>query len=288
MPIVIGLAPDERGEAAARLGAMLARASGEELVVASVTPSPWPPNPKVDEEYRAVREDAARQAMDRARAILDDLSCEYVIGAARSVASGLVQVAQEHSASMIVLGSTARGLIGRVSLGSVAERILHTLDVPVAFAPAGFGTSDVQRATRVTVGFGRGDHDSGLLAAAAERADRLGLRLRVACFAVRPPSARGTSIEESAETLVIAEWVEQVRADIDAALRAADVDPLRVEIVVGAGTSWEEAIGAVSWSPGDVLAIGASVSAVRRFLLGSHAAKIARNSPVPVFIVARH
>ncbi len=288
MSIVIGLAPGDEGEAAARLGGMLARSAGEPVVVVSVTPTPWPPDPSLDEEYRVVREESAGLALQHVRTtVLTDVDGEYVIESARSVASGLIEVAQQHSASFIVLGSARRGLVGRVSLGGVAERILHSLDTPVCFAPIGFGDGQAHRVARVTVGFGRGDHDSGLLTAAARQADRLGIRLRVACFAVRPSGARGRSIEADVEDLVIGEWMEQVRADIGEALVRAEVDPRRVEIVIGAGSTWEEALTAVEWSDGDLLAIGASTSPVSRFFLGSHASKILRNSPVPVLVVAR-
>src|SRR3954467_2528569 len=147
------------------------------------------------------------------------------------------------------------GGVGRVSLGGVAERILHSSDTPICFAPAGFDGSPSTRLTRITVGFGRADHDSGLLSAAAARAAELGGRLRVACFAVRPGMAQGWSIEDSAEDLVVGEWAESVKADIHRALRAASFDPVRVETVIGPGDSWDSAIAAVAWDPGDLLVI---------------------------------
>ena len=54
-----------------------------------------------------------------------------------------------------------------------------------------------------------------------------------------------------------------------------------------AGTGWAETIATLPWGPTDLLAIGAKTSAISRFLLGSHAAKIVRHSPVPVLTVAR-
>ena len=288
MTIVTGIAPGDRGNAAARLGAMLAAASGEDLLVVAVAPIPWPSTAPLDDEFRAAQDRITNQALDRARALIEDrVPVTYVIEPARSVASGLIQVAQKHDASMIVLGSSARGVMGVVSLGGVAERILHSLDVPICFAPAGFGDRPAARLTRVTVGFGRADHDSGLLAAAAGRAKELGLRLRVACFAVRPATAQIGSIETSAENLIVGEWVDKVRLDIARSLQSGGYNPVRVDTVIGPGASWGGAIAGVQWDPGDLLVIGASTSAVSRFFLGSHASKIVRNSPVPVMIVAR-
>jgi nucleotide-binding universal stress UspA family protein len=287
MTIVIGLPPHERGDAAARIGVMLAAAGGEDLLVVVVAPNPWPSTAPLDDEYRAAQEKIVNQSLDRAREIIkDQVPVTYIVESARSVATGLIQVAQKHDASTIVLGSSARGVAGVVSLGGVAERILHSLDIPICFAPAGYSGTSNARLTRITVGFGRADHDSGLLASAAARADELHLRVRVACFAVRPAIAHGT-IEKSAEGLVVGEWADKVRFDINHSLRSTGFDPNRAETVIGTGLSWGDAIAAIKWDPGDLLIIGASASAVSRFFLGSHASKIVRNSPVPVMILAR-
>lgn len=288
MTIVIGLAPGERGDAAARLGLMLAAAGDDDLLVVAVESTPWPATTPIDAEFRAAQAAATRQSLDRARGIIGDrVPVDYRVEPARSVASGLLAVAQRAAASMIVLGSSARGAVGLVSLGGVAERILHSLDAPICFAPAGLRTTPGARLGRITVGFGRADHDSDLLAAAAARAERLGLRLRIACFAVRPPTAQAGSIDRGAEDLVVGEWAARLRSDIDRALRSAGRHPDQVPTVIGAGSTWSDAIAGIAWEPSDLLVIGASTSAVSRFLLGSHASKIVRNAPVPVMIVAR-
>ncbi len=69
--ILIGLAPGDRGEAASHLGAMIARSTDSPLVVAAITPEPWPPSPFLgDEEYLALQKSGAQEALDRARAII--------------------------------------------------------------------------------------------------------------------------------------------------------------------------------------------------------------------------
>src|SRR4051794_32143826 len=142
MTTVIGLAPNERGAAAAHLGSMLARSVSDDVVVVTVVPAPWPPNPyRIDAEYLALQEKAAAEALAAARTgIGSDLSVELVTHSARSVSSGLLEVARERHASVVALGSSSAGLFGRVSLGGVAERILHSADIPVTLAPPGFDT----------------------------------------------------------------------------------------------------------------------------------------------------
>ena len=68
MTMIVGYAPDERGKAALHLASMLARSSGDDLVVASVVPAPWFPGmAKIDAEYREYLDAAADAALERAR-----------------------------------------------------------------------------------------------------------------------------------------------------------------------------------------------------------------------------
>jgi len=221
MTTVIGLAPNERGAAAVHLGSMLARSVSDDVVVVTVVPTPWPPNPyRVDAEYLAHLEQAAEEALAGAGArIGPDLSVELVTHHARSVSSGLLDVARDRGATLVALGSSAAGLRGLVSLGGVAERILHSTDIPVTLAPQGFDTGTVfARVTRITVAFGRADRDSDLLRTAASVAGDIGATLRVACFAVRPLTAAAGTIEPGAEDLVVQEWATQLEGDIRQAL----------------------------------------------------------------------
>ena len=287
--ILIGLAPGDRGEAASHLGAMIARSTDSPLVVAAITPVPWPPSPFLgDEEYLALQRTAAQDTLNRARQIIGaDTDAEYLIESARSVTDGLLTVSERVGAGLVVLGSGTSGVPGRVSLGSIAQRILHSLDTPVCFAPEGFAVAPDARITRITVGFGRADADSGLLTAALDRATQFGIPLRVACFAVRSSTVQLGTIETSAEDLVVGEWADRVRGQIRDAAATDGADPESLDIVGVAGTGWEETIATLPWGPTDLLAIGAKTSAISRFLLGSHAAKIVKHSPVPVLTVAR-
>ena len=283
MTTLVGLTPGERGNAALHLGAMVARSNADELAVVVVVPTPWPPNPyRADDEYLVVQEEEARRSLAEVDGVVGgDLVVRRRLHRARSVSSGLLEVVAEEPASSVVLGSASSGLLGQVSLGGIAERILHSSEVPVTLAPAGFTTTAGARVARITVAYGRADADSDLLDTARSVAGRIGASVRVACFAVRPPSARGGSIGPGAEDLVVAEWRRAVVAEIAG---AAGTD---LETVVGQGSTWNEAVADVSWAAGDVLAVGASSSGVSRFFLGSHASKILRHAPVPVTLVPR-
>ncbi|SER12956.1 universal stress protein [Microlunatus flavus] len=281
MTVVVGLAPGERDDAGLHLGALLARSTADDLCVAVVVPTPWPPNPyRADLEFQQVQEREAQGALESAAAVVGPgLAARFRLHRARSVSSGLLEVVEQESATSVVLGSATSGGLGRVSLGGVAERVLHSSAVPLSLAPRGFVAPPAARLDRITVGFGRADAESDLLPAAAAVADRVGAAFRVACFAVRPEV--GISVEAGAESVVLEEWRHAVQADVD---RAAGRS---VEVAVGQGPTWTDAIADVGWSSTEVLAVGANSSAVSRFFLGSHASKIVRSAPVPVTLVPR-
>ena len=49
-----------------------------------------------------------------------------------------MELAADHDADLVVVGSSSSGLLGRVALGSVTDRLVHTAAVPVAIAPRGY------------------------------------------------------------------------------------------------------------------------------------------------------
>jgi nucleotide-binding universal stress UspA family protein len=298
MTILIGLGHGQKDDAAVHLGGMLARSSGEEVVVVSVVQAPWPPNPyRGDKEYLAYQQDLAEIALKRAREQLDDspLGADFMVRRAESAPAGLLQVVEERRCSSVVVGSSTMGLLGHVMLGGVAERLLHSAELPIIVAPRGFHTGRAATVSQVSVAFGRADHGGGLVSRAASVAQNLGVPLRVVCFAVRPMAAEVAAVEEGAEQLVVDEWMQRVEDDIAAALasirgsRPGGRDGLtpRVETVLGQGSSWSAALHDVAWTEGDLLAVGISSGPLGRLFLGSHAAKIVRSSPVPVMLLSR-
>jgi nucleotide-binding universal stress UspA family protein len=62
-----------------------------------------------------------------------------------------------------------------------------------------------------------------------------------------------------------------------------------VDIVVGSGANWQEAVDAVPWQAGDMLVLGSGAAGqTARVFLGSAASKILRHASVPVMIVPRY
>lgn len=303
MTIVVGLAPGKKGQAALHLAAVLARSRVENLLVCTIVKAPWPPDPnQSDREYLAYQEQVAQTSVESARSYLGDgpLDVQYVVRRASSVAAGLLELTLEQPSSMVVLGSSSAGLLGNVNLGGVAERILHGAEVPVAVAPRGYREGAITELARMSVAFGRADHDSELLLRAARFARDLSTAMRVVCFAVRPMVAVNEATPLGAEQAVVDQWQQRIEHDVAAAASVvgsgdetddgqAGATRLleRVEVVLGEGTSWDAALRDIDWAVGDILVVGTSTGPFSRFFLGSHAAKIVRNSPVPVILVPR-
>jgi nucleotide-binding universal stress UspA family protein len=289
--MVVGYAPDGRGRAVLHLAGMLARSADDDLVLCAVVPTSWPPSPaRVDAEYRAHLEHEAGAVLERARARLgDDVRVSTLVHDARSVPAGLLEVAEERDASVIVAGSATAGGAGTVTLGSATSRLLHSSPVPVALAPRGFRAPPGARVTRASAAFGGSGDD--LVVAAAGVAARVGATLRLASFAVQPRAPYTVAVGREADESAARQWVAEIEAAQRAVLERveglASVPP-DCEAVIGRGESWEDALDDIEWHDGDVLVVGSSsIGPLARVFLGSRSSKIVQHSPVPVIVVPR-
>ena len=208
---------------------------------------------------------------------------------ARSTPAGLLELAEQHEASLIVAGSSPSGGSGSVTLGSVTTRLLHSSPLPVALAPRGFRAARDARVRRVTAAFGGSGEE--LVVAAAGVAARVGATLRLASFAVRPRAPFTVAVGREADDSALREWVGEIEGAQQAVLeRVRDLPsvPEHCEAVVGRGESWEDALEDVEWSDGDALVVGSSsIGPLARVFLGSRSAKIVQHAPVPVVVVPR-
>jgi nucleotide-binding universal stress UspA family protein len=69
-------------------------------------------------------------------------------------------------------------------------------------------------------------------------------------------------------------------------LKSDGVVAEQVELLVVTGNGWDEALDAVDWIDGEILALGTSPrGGLSSVFLGSRGAKIVRHSPVPVLVL---
>jgi nucleotide-binding universal stress UspA family protein len=291
--LVVGVNPEERSRAVLQLAAMFARSAEDDVILCAVVPAPWPPSPaRVDAEYRAHLEAEAKDALDEARARLpSDVEASELVHHARSAPAGLLEVAEQHDAAVIIVGSSSAGSFGRVALGSVSSRLMHSSHVPLALPPRGYRCAPAARVERVTAAYGGSAGAEDLVIGAAGVAARVGASLRLASFAVRPRPPFTAGVGREADEAMVKEWADEIDAAGRAALERVGhlpAVPEGLESVIGHGESWEDALEDVDWQSGDVLVVGSSsVGPVARVFLGSRASKIVRHSPVPVVVVPR-
>ena len=218
-----------------------------------------------------------------------------VLHSAASPPEGILELAREYDVSTAGVGSSSAGLLGRIALGSVTERLVHTAEVPVLLAPRGYPQHS-GKIRRLTLGYGGNSESVHLLQAGAAQAEAWGTQVRIASFTVRPMMRNGSvrpTMEPgspSREDLLIQQWEETTRKLLVAQLAEVreKIDLPNVDFEIGIGDDWQQAIDSIAWADGDVLVLGsAAAGRAAQVFLGSAAAKIMRYAPAPVMIVPR-
>lgn len=291
MTIIAGFSASGHGPAPLHLAAQIARASGERIVAAAIVESPSPRKPEMFEvDYLNHLVEHAQQSLAAmADQLPGDLDVQQVVHQASSVPAGLVELTTQVGADTVVVGSSSSGALGRIALGSVTDRLVHTAAVPVAIAPRGYPAQD-GAIRRLTVAYGGRADQVGLVAASSELAERWSARLRIASFTVRPVTMFSGAIETAAEDLVVKQWARSTQQGITAQLETvrSGLGSREVDVVIGAGATWRDAVEAIEWGAGDILVLGSGAAGpVAQVFLGSAAAKILRHAPVPTLIMPR-
>lgn len=282
--IVVGYTATEAGRSAAAFGAALARSAGASLHLVVVLPaegsrSPIVPKDRAYEEY--IRTQAGEWLESAIAELPPEVPARAHVRVAESFAEGLIAAGEDLGARTIVIGTASGSLLGRHRLGSVASELLHSSTVPVALAPSGAPSLEVPSLPRVTVAVGTRPGAEALLEEAAALATDSGVDLRLVslvAFDVLPGLEAGAfraSGDDRARNVL-------------AAARAALPDDLHTTVEEARGGTVEEAVAGLEWLPGEVVLVGSSrLAQPRRLFLGSTAAKMLRELPVPMIVVPR-
>ena len=291
-PVLVGFDGSDESRDAVALGRSLAAAIGAPLVVGAVLDY-FPEDPltaAVDSFEAAVAEDRGRLEGLLRKQLSDD-GTEFDTVLALSAAHGLQELAEEHAAEVVVVGSTHRGPFGRVALGSMAERLLSGSTRTVAVAPRGYSRDAASGAALRDVGvaYDASPESHAALGFAAGLAAAAGARLAmirsVEPWAVRAPVVPGVPVpitetpeQREARERAAEESLERALARIDPEIDArGDVEVGRAEEVL------LERSAAL-----DLLVMGSrGYGPVRRVLLGSVSSKVARAAECPVLVVPR-
>jgi nucleotide-binding universal stress UspA family protein len=121
--VVVGHVPNPRGRAALEHGLLEARRRGARLVVVNSSRG----DALVDEEY--LQGAALRDLTDELSATGLPFEIRQSVG--RDVAEELSAAAEETAAELVVIGLRRRSAVGKLLMGSAAQRILLDVDCPV-------------------------------------------------------------------------------------------------------------------------------------------------------------
>jgi nucleotide-binding universal stress UspA family protein len=202
-----------------------------------------------------------------------------------SPARALYQLALYERGDLVVLGSTSHGAIGRVTVGTVADRLMSGLPCSILVAPTGFAT-EARTPSNVVGVCWNGSPEAELAEdAAIELARATGAELLI-LTAVKSapfpyPSYPGSTYIPDYEQAELAEErlaaaVERVPGDVTATSEVLAGMPATVlaERAADAGL--------------DLLVTGSrGYGPVRRVLLGGLSANLVRSAPCPVLVVPR-
>ncbi len=274
--IILGYDDTKQSRDALALARLLASSGRRSIVLSHVIPRP-PPFDSRTREYVQLASAHDHSVLDPAMAELAGLNVEGRPIESGSPARGLSEVAEDEGASLIVIGSTHRGPVGRVMLGSVGEVLLAGSPTAVAVAPKGFAAKVPSAIKSVTAGFNLAREGYAALRTAAALASDLGARLRAITVDEGFAQARHSVKHRSDEHGSLEDELDRALADVQAP------DAERIMLSGSAATCLAEAC-----VESDLLVIGSrSYGPVRHTLLGSVSAKLMRSCPAPLLVVPR-
>lgn len=291
--VLVGYSPDDRGDDALVLGALAARTASAPLVVANVHPPAWPTRGpgSVDVEWLSyLREQSAAalaQSAERlAEAKFPKRNTSYRVHAHRGSGRGLIELAEEVGATLIVAGSGPRGRRDRIAIGSTADQLLHGSPIPVMLAPRGYAENAPERFQRLSVAYYRRRDVQATMEIVRTFASDFGLPVRLLTFVLRPSGlpARFLGADD-----VVQRQYDQAEKDLEQARRMlAEHGVEDVETEAVKGTHVHKALGAADMLPGELLAITSSHEGpLRKVFVGESSGKIVRATGVPVLVLPR-
>lgn len=277
--ILVGVDGREATPDAVALGAALADALGDELALLHV----YPYDPLAASAALGAPAGAALQG--EAEAIVNGAAQTAPAGARRltapdtSTVAGLHAHAVREHAEVLVVGSTHRGAVGRIALGTHTGRALHGAPCAVAVAPHGLAGADWS-IRKIAVAFDGSPEALDALALARRLAAARGAELRL--VAVVDTSRDGWELYEYRPDWRAQERLAQERAQHD--LEAVAQPSEQIEVRVGDAVA---EIVAVSGTV-DLLVLGSrGYGPVRRVIVGSTSDRVTRRADCPVVVVPR-
>lgn len=281
--VIVGYQATNEGLDALELGGVLAETLAATPLVATVMP--WPEYLMGSKDLERALEVDTAEIFATARDRLAHLDPETVALADHSPAEALYKLAEEEQASLVVIGSTHRGTLGRVLLGSMGVSLLHGAPCGIAVAPRGYAERSQRNLLRVGVAFDGSSEAWSALETSIGFAARLHASFTV--LTVAEPARYGYGTSLSILTVGDHETYEQEdkRQILDRALaRVPGSLPVQGRLLNGpAGPCLKDAAADL-----DLLVLGSrGYGPLRRTLLGSVAAGVMNSAECPVLVLPR-
>jgi nucleotide-binding universal stress UspA family protein len=287
-PILVAVDPRRDDPAPLALGLRLARLAGAPLLLASVYPT-HPRDRFHPPELADALSNEARDALGQARALVADArgpspEIRLEVAGAESPAHALHDLAVEEQALLLVLGSSSRGPLGRVSPGAVTDRVLHGAPCAVAVAPHGLSLAAVGKPwRRVAAAYVDAPDGQTALEAAEAFARATAAQLRV-LVVMRPRelyAATRPGIPQFDDARARREDAEK---ELQGGLRASGYADASGEVLDGEPAA---ALAAAS-SDHDLLVCGSrGFGPLRTVILGGTSHALVRRASCPVLVVPR-
>jgi nucleotide-binding universal stress UspA family protein len=283
-PILVGFDGSEHGCDALTLGRALATTLSARLVVViAYTPEQWLWAPGTadpmdrDERERVVAQaEAAFSGRDRV---------EFRTVASPSAAGALHAEAERERVHIIVVGSSHRGVMGRMLLGTVTQEVLDAAPCAVAVAPRGLAANPEIRFSRVGVGFDDTPAAHDALAVARSFATHARAELRLVWAAHLSTRALPLAFT----SYMNPDYFEDIRAEVEDRLEQAAA-PIREDVTVRSEIVPGHTIAALVKQSErlDLLVLGSrGYGPLTRVLLGSVSRHVVNDARCPVLVVPR-
>ena len=139
--IVVGIDGSQQARHATALAASMARATGAEIHLVTVVrpPEGWwgiVGSPPTSTALGNTLTDAKQQILDLVAADVDLTDIDYqLVEEIGDPAKTLVNYASSIDADLLIVGKRGAGIIERMMIGSVANRVVHDAQCPVVVVP---------------------------------------------------------------------------------------------------------------------------------------------------------
>ena len=282
--IIVGVDGSDRSDGALALASSIARRAAAEIVLARAYPYDDAAGHLGDSARRHDLREAAQRMLDRAREQAGaELSITTRTVADPSPSRALHTLAEREGASLVVIGSSHRGAVGRVFAGTTAERLLHGSPCSVAVAPRSMahGTS----ISRIAVGWDRSPEATAALGAAIAIARSVGAELDIVEVLDVQWAGTPAIIPGSGAELAAHQPAARARTRLDQVASGLPAD-VRAEAAVVLGDPVGELVERSE--DADLLVLGSRGYGPRRaVLLGGVSGRVLRRSACPVIVVPR-